>query len=89
MTDQDLQPNRFHAQLELVPEEPGVYIMRDAQGSVLYVGKANSLRHRLRNYFTKNPAVDRRIAMMIQKIASYDTILCRNELEALVLEANL
>lgn len=89
MTDQDLQPNRFHAQLELVPEEPGVYIMRDAQGSVLYVGKANSLRQRLRNYFTKNPAVDRRIAMMIQKIASYDTILCANELEALVLEANL
>ena len=89
MTDQDLQPNRFHAQLELVPEEPGVYIMRDAQGSVLYVGKANSLRQRLRSYFTKNPAVDRRIAMMIQKIASYDTILCANELEALVLEANL
>ncbi len=89
MTDQDLQPNQFHAQLELVPEEPGVYIMRDAKGSVLYVGKANSLRQRLRNYFTQNPAVDRRIAAMINKIASYDTILCRNELEALVLEANL
>ena len=70
-------------------EEPGVYLMRDVSGSVLYVGKANSLRQRLRNYFTPKPAVDRRIASMIAKIASYDTILCANELEALVLEANL
>ena len=63
--------------------------MRDASGSVLYVGKANSLRQRLRSYFAPKPAVDRRIASMIAKIASYDTILCANELEALVLEATL
>jgi len=89
MTGQTRQKNEFKAQLDLVPEEPGVYLMRDASGSVLYVGKANSLRQRLRNYFTPTPAVDRRIASMIAKIASYDTILCANELEALILEANL
>lgn len=89
MTELKEQRALFNAQLDLVPEEPGVYLMRDASGSVLYVGKANSLRQRLRNYFTPNPSVDRRIAAMISKIASYDTILCANELEALVLEATL
>lgn len=83
------QNKSFDPQLDLIPEEPGVYLMRDEAGSVLYVGKANSLRQRLRNYFTPNPAVDRRIGAMISKIASYDTIICANELEALVLEANL
>ncbi|NLA95916.1 MAG: excinuclease ABC subunit UvrC [Clostridiaceae bacterium] len=89
MTGQTRQQIEFKAPLDLVPEEPGVYLMRDVSGSVLYVGKANSLRQRLRNYFTPTPAVDRRIASMIGKIASYDTILCANELEALILEANL
>lgn len=89
MTKEKTQSQKFDPQLDLIPEEPGVYLMRDAAGSVLYVGKANSLRQRLRNYFTPNPSVDRRIAAMIAKIASYDTILCANELEALVLEATL
>ncbi|NLA71876.1 MAG: excinuclease ABC subunit UvrC [Clostridiaceae bacterium] len=89
MTDHNKQKGVFDAQLDLVPEEPGVYLMRDKSGSILYVGKANSLRQRLRNYFTPNPNVDKRIASMISKIASYDTILCANELEALVLEATL
>ncbi|HHX19121.1 MAG TPA: excinuclease ABC subunit UvrC [Clostridiaceae bacterium] len=86
-----LQTNKkiFNAQLELVPSEPGVYLMRDKSGSVLYVGKANSLRQRLANYFTANPDVDDRIASMISRIASYDTIICDNELEAFILEANL
>ncbi len=79
----------FNAQLELVPDEPGVYLMRDKSGSVLYVGKANSLRQRLANYFAPNPDVDERIASMISRIASYDTIICDNELEAFILEANL
>jgi excinuclease ABC subunit C len=89
MTEDIKETKRFNPQVELVTEEPGVYIMRDAKGSVLYVGKANSLRQRLRNYFTPKPAVDRRIAVMISKIASFDTIVCANELEALILEATL
>ena len=52
MTGQNRQRIEFEARLDLVPEEPGVYLMRDVSGSVLYVGKANSLRQRLRNYFT-------------------------------------
>ncbi len=89
MTKLHTDQKAFNAQLELVPEEPGVYLMRDKSGSVIYVGKANSLRQRLRNYFTPNPDVDDRIALMISRIASYDTIICGNELEAFVLESTL
>ncbi len=79
----------FDARLELVPQEPGVYLMKDASGSVLYVGKAINLRNRLRNYFTPNPNVDNKIKAMISHIADFNYILCRNELEALILENNL
>lgn len=89
MTTLPTNNNIFDAQLELVPDEPGVYLMRDKSGSVLYVGKANSLRQRLATYFAPNPDVDERIASMISRIASYDTIICDNELEAFILEANL
>lgn len=89
MTTLQTNKNSFNAQLELVPDEPGVYLMLDKSGSVLYVGKANSLRQRLGSYFTPNPDVDDRIASMISRIASYDTIICDNELEAFILEANL
>ncbi|MGI6157016.1 MAG: excinuclease ABC subunit UvrC [Saccharofermentanales bacterium] len=80
---------RLNAQLDGVPEEPGVYLMRDRDGHVLYVGKAINLRQRLRHYFTPHPDVDRRIAAMIDKIDTFETILCANELEALILESNL
>ena len=89
MTGDKSRPSTFEAHLELVPEEPGVYLMRDSSGSVIYVGKANSLRQRLRSYFTLNPSVTPRIQAMISKIASFDTILCENEIEALILESNL
>ena len=44
--------NQFDARLDLVPQNPGVYLMKDAAGSVIYVGKAINLRNRLRSYFT-------------------------------------
>ena len=89
MTGDRSRLSTFEAHLELVPEEPGVYLMRDSSGSIIYVGKANSLRQRLRSYFTPNPSVTPRIQAMISKIASFDTILCENEIEALILESNL
>jgi excinuclease UvrABC nuclease subunit len=63
MTTLPTNNNIFDAQLELVPDEPGVYLMRDKSGSVLYVGKANSLRQRLATYFAPNPDVDCSIAV--------------------------
>ena len=47
--------NQYDARLDLVPQNPGVYLMKDAAGSVIYVGKAINLRNRLRSYFTPRP----------------------------------
>ncbi len=79
----------FDARLELIPKEPGVYLMKDTSGSVIYVGKAINLPNRLRNYFQPNPKVDPKIKAMISHIADFSYIICKNELEALILENNL
>ncbi|KXB39004.1 excinuclease ABC subunit UvrC [Amygdalobacter nucleatus] len=76
--------------LKLVPKNPGVYIMYDAKGSVIYVGKAIKLKNRLQCYFGDNrsqPSL--KVAMMIAKIYDFQYIICQNEQEALILESNL
>ena len=50
------KPSGFDARLDAVPENPGVYLMKDPSGSVIYVGKAKNLKNRLRSYFAKNPS---------------------------------
>lgn len=79
----------FDARLDLVPENPGVYLMKDAEGSILYVGKAVNLKSRLRSYFQSSEKPSYRIALMVKKIQDFSFILCENELEALVLESGL
>lgn len=79
----------FDARLELIPQEPGVYLMKDASGSVIYVGKAINLPNRLRNYFSPGPGLEPKIKAMISHIADFSYVLCKNELEALILENNL
>lgn len=79
----------FDARLDLVPTSPGVYLMKDATGSVIYVGKAINLRNRLRSYFTPNPKGSLKVMMMIEHIRDYQYLVVQNELEALVLESNL
>lgn len=81
--------NNFQARLDLVPESPGVYLMKDASGSVIYVGKAVNLRQRLRSYFGANPQGTEKVLAMISHIRDFSFLLCRNELETLVLESNL
>ncbi len=81
--------NTFEARLDLVPTSPGVYLMKDAAGSVIYVGKAINLRQRLRSYFGPNPVGNEKVMAMISHIRDYSYLLCQNELETLVLEANL
>lgn len=77
------------ARLDLVPQNPGVYLMKDAAGSIIYVGKANNLRNRLRSYFTPNPQGTPKVLAMIARIADFSVIICSNELEALILESTL
>lgn len=79
----------FDARLDLVPTSPGVYLMKDAAGSVIYVGKAVNLRSRLRSYFTQNPKGSLKVLMMIEHIRDFQYLIVKNELEALVLESNL
>lgn len=76
-------------ELKKLPKEPGVYIMRDKNDAILYVGKAINLRNRVRSYFRENigrgPAIDQ----MVELIARFEYIVTDSELEALVLENNL
>ena len=73
-----------------LPAEPGVYLMRDATGTVLYVGKAKNLRRRLQSYRVANPEhVRRRHLRLMREVAGIDFDLCRNESGALAREAQL
>src|ERR1051326_7377154 len=71
------------------PAAPGVYIMKDAQGIVLYVGKAKNLRNRAGHYFTKAAADDLRTADLVKLIADIDFLPADSEVDALLLEARL
>lgn len=77
------------ARIDLVPTNPGVYLMKDAAGSIIYVGKAINLRNRLRSYFTAHPVGNAKVLAMISHIADFQFIVVSNELEALMLEATL
>lgn len=81
--------SQLDARLDLVQQSPGVYLMKDAAGSVIYVGKAINLRSRLRSYFTAKPQGTPKVLAMITHIADFATIYCENELEALILESTL
>ena len=71
------------------PTAPGVYLMKDAQGRVLYVAKAKNLRHRVAHYFTPAAAEDRRTADLVKLIADVDYIEAESEVDALLMEARL
>jgi excinuclease ABC subunit C len=73
----------------LLPESPGVYLFKDAGGTVLYVGKATSLRSRVRSYFLESRWIDAKTGSLVREIADLDTIVLANPREALALENNL
>jgi excinuclease ABC subunit C len=73
----------------LLPDAPGVYLFRDAGGTVLYVGKAISLRSRVRSYFLESSWVNAKTGSLAREIADLETILVANAREALALEHNL
>ena len=74
--------------LKLLPEEPGVYIMLDADGNVIYVGKARVLKNRVRQYFHSSVKTEK-VAAMVACIADFYYIITKSEIDALALENNL
>ena len=72
-----------------LPLEPGVYLMHDAAGTVIYVGKAKKLRNRVSQYFQDTAAHTPKTRMMVSRIAEFDVIVAASEFEALVLECSL
>ena len=76
-------------ELTKLPDSPGVYIMHDAKDAIIYVGKARSLRHRVRQYFQPSHNEGIKKAQMVKQIAYFEYIVTDSELEALVLECNL
>ena len=81
----------FHIEEELkkLPAQPGVYIMHDDKDEIIYVGKAVSLKNRVRQYFQSSRTKTAKIEKMVSHIARFEYILTDSELEALVLECNL
>ena len=75
-------------ELKKLPKKPGVYIMKDANDNIIYVGKAVVLRNRVRQYFRKNNKT-KRIENMVSLVDHFEYIVCDNEAEALILECNL
>src|SRR5437899_6149961 len=81
-----MEPREKAAQL---PESPGVYLFKDAGGTILYVGKARNLRSRVRSYFLESRWIDAKTGSLAREIADLETIVVGNEREALALENNL
>ncbi len=79
----------IQAELNKLPLKPGVYIMKDRQDEILYIGKAIKLRHRVRQYFRKSTHHTNKIKRMVASVASFEYIVTDSELEALILECNL
>ena len=75
--------------LKKLPDKPGVYMMKDASGAIIYVGKAKVLKNRVRQYFQASAAHSVKTMVMVSKIYDLDYIICDSEMEALVLESNL
>ena len=80
---------RLRGQIEALPARPGVYLMRDAGGEVIYVGKAARLRDRVRSYFGSPRSLEPKTRALRAEIADFEYIVCANAGEALILEATL
>ncbi|MBQ4270956.1 MAG: excinuclease ABC subunit UvrC [Clostridiales bacterium] len=81
--------NSFDARLDTVPTKPGVYLMKDASGNVIYVGKAKVLKNRLRSYFGGGTVTNPKVAAMVSHVADFEYVVVGTEPEALLLENNL
>ncbi len=79
----------FQHQLKILPDKPGVYIMKNSLGEVIYVGKAKVLKNRIRQYFQNSKNHSEKVRAMVKNIAEFEYIVTDSEMEALILECNL
>lgn len=79
----------IEAQLKKLTTQPGVYLMKDQYGNVIYIGKAKNLRNRVRSYFRKNSSHDKKTLELVSKIVEFEYIITDSEVEALILEASM
>ena len=82
-------PKALRARLRTLPDQPGVYLMKDARGKVIYVGKASRLSSRVPSYFRRPEAHDPKTRRLVEKIADFDWVVVGSEREALLLEDQL
>ncbi len=78
----------LETKLKTLPDSPGCYIFKNVSGKILYIGKAKSLKNRVRSYFS-NSHRDAKTARLVPQIADFDTLVTNNEIESFILEANL
>lgn len=79
----------FQKYLKILPDKPGVYLMKNSSGEVIYVGKAKILKNRVRQYFQNSKNHSEKVKTMVSHISEFEYIVTDSEMEALVLECNL
>lgn len=84
-----MKSNKLEIKIRSLPKSPGVYLFKDKAGKIIYIGKAKSLRNRVRTYFQSAQKHDPRTVRMVSAIDDLDLIVTDSEIEALILEANL
>lgn len=78
----------FQYELSRLPNQPGVYLMKDENDKIIYVGKAKNLKNRVRSYFNNDKNKSIKVLKMVEKVDHFEYIIVENEVEALVLESN-
>lgn len=79
----------FEYQLKMLPDKPGVYLMKNSLGEIIYVGKAKVLKNRVRQYFQSSKNHSEKVKAMVKNVAEFEYIVTDSEMEALILECNL
>ena len=83
-------PNeKLEMKVKNLPDSPGVYLFKNKEGKIIYIGKAKSLKNRVRTYFQSNGNHDLKTSRLVTMVADFDLMVTDSEIEALILEANL
>ena len=88
-SNSEMSQSLITEQIRQLPNSPGVYLWRDAEGNIIYVGKAANLQHRVRSYFGAGQKLSPKLQQMVARVAELDFFITANEQEALILELNL